>query len=145
MAYGAIDPNKLTPEQRVLWDEYEMAGPLGPNVTRGFAEAQFRYICTLEGCPIEHDVDAMIPGTATKLRWTHWIPANIYGRLVEDGRRHHAEGVEALSRGDSISARSYFAASVAASDEAAAFALAHARENVATLTSTAGASNRSPR
>lgn len=129
MAYGAIDPNKLTSDQRELWDELGMAGPLDPSVTRGFAEAGFRHACWLEGCPIEHDVDQMIPGTSTKLRWTHWIPANIYERLVQDARRHHANGVEALSRGESISAREHFAASVAAREEAAAFALAHAREN----------------
>ena len=130
MAHGASDPRKLTAEQRVLWNEYEMDGPLGPNGSRAFAEAQFAYVCMLQGCPIEHDVDAVIPGTLTKLRWTHWIGANKYEQLVHDGRRHHADGVEALSRGDSFSARHHFAASVAASGEAVAFALAHARQAV---------------
>lgn len=125
MAYRTIDPKKLTAEQRALWDFYDMGGPLGPNVTRGHAEAELHYMCSLEGCPLDDDVYVTVP---ERPQWTHYIPANLYGRLVQDGRRHHADGVEALTRGDSVAARGHFAASVAASEEAAAFALAHARK-----------------
>lgn len=64
------------------------------------------------------------------LRWTHWIPANIYLRLVADARGHHAAGVAALAEGDSAAARKHFAASVAAREAAATFAARHARREV---------------
>ncbi len=50
--YVPIDPDKLTPEQRKIWDAYGFDIP-EPNTTREFTDAQFRYVLSLEGIPLD--------------------------------------------------------------------------------------------
>lgn len=57
--YPRIDPGKLTPEQRVLWDELDMSTtpvPSGDQTSqqvRNLVEDQFRYACALDGMPLD--------------------------------------------------------------------------------------------
>ncbi len=53
-ARAPIDPAKLTPEQRQLWDEHgygelPVVNAAGDRMTPEGRDAEFRYLCSLEG------------------------------------------------------------------------------------------------